>query len=515
MIWNIVKKEFYNNLLTANFIIGFILCLLLIPFTVYTGVKTYENRVSQYQKDLKRAAEVFEKTQVYGQLKPLCIQPVTPLSIFCKGITEQIGNNVQIRIDEKSTFAEDITTMHENPFLNSFMSLDFVNILCIILSLLGMFFSYNLFSNEKEKGTLKLFFSNSVSRSIFFTGKITGIYITIIPVLFICYIIVLLIIQFSPLVKLSENDYLRICVMFIFSIVYFSFFVCLGGYISSKTSSSARSLIINLFVWCFILFLLPNIISYAGKNFVKIPDYNAIKVNMSEIDQEFWERSNELQKKVKKEDLKSTGWNMCADWIFGPLQLYFTPRPTMQYERRLHELTAPTVLDYADKKWPLQESYLKDLYHQQRIIKYLSCLSPSEIFKHITASVCKTDMNAHIDFMEKTRIYRDQFFQYYKDKKIFSSFKYFSAQDENTFPENWEQANEMYNTWRIKANPGSTFDLTSFGYLDTSDIPKFNYKSQNIINGLANQVILLGVILFLCIILLWVTYISFLNYDVR
>lgn len=34
MIWLIAKKDFLLNLLSVRFIIGFVLCLLVIPFTV-------------------------------------------------------------------------------------------------------------------------------------------------------------------------------------------------------------------------------------------------------------------------------------------------------------------------------------------------------------------------------------------------------------------------------------------------------------------------------------------------
>ena len=35
MIWKIAQKEFLLNLVSARFIIGFLLCLFLIPFTVF------------------------------------------------------------------------------------------------------------------------------------------------------------------------------------------------------------------------------------------------------------------------------------------------------------------------------------------------------------------------------------------------------------------------------------------------------------------------------------------------
>lgn len=515
MIWHIAKKEFINNIYTVTFTIGFILCIFLIPYTVYTGVKAYESRVEKFQNASKETNEAWNKVQVYGQLRPTVMQPPTPLSIFCKGISEQVGNRVTITNNQKATFAQGINTMFENPFLNSFLRLDFVNILAIVLSLLGLFFSYNLFSSEKETGMLRLSLSNSLSRATFFTGKVTGLFLTLLPILVVCYLIVLVIIQISPMVQLSGNDYLRLAILFILSLVYFSFFVFLGSFISSRVKSSAASLIINLFAWSLLLFLIPSTMSYLGKNIVKTEDYTAVEVGMNQIEQEFWNEYKDIQKKVSNEGYSGNAWNVCAGWNYGPMMLCFTPDSVMMYERRCHELTAFTVLEYSGEKWRLQETYLENLYRQERAIKYLSCISPSEIFKYVAATLCKTDMKTHNDFMQQTDKYRDRFFKYFKDNNIFGSYSYFSPQPENTFPKDWNEADEMYKNWKNNANPESTFDLSSLGYQDTNNIPRFEYKEWNIAGGLQYQLYLLVTIVLLCILLYWFTYVSFIRYDVR
>jgi len=41
MIWKIAKKEFLLNLISARFVIGFLLCLFLIPFTLTVNIDEY------------------------------------------------------------------------------------------------------------------------------------------------------------------------------------------------------------------------------------------------------------------------------------------------------------------------------------------------------------------------------------------------------------------------------------------------------------------------------------------
>jgi ABC-type transport system involved in multi-copper enzyme maturation permease subunit len=511
MIWHIVKKDFLDNFTSPRFIVGFLLCLLLVPYTVYTGTMVYKSRVENYQREIRQADEVFTKAQVYLQIQPIAVFKPSPLSIFCKGITEQVGSRANLNRNEVPTFATGITTMYENQFLNRFVSLDFINILAILLSLLGVFLSYDIFSREKEDGTLKLLLSNQVKRSDFFLGKAGGILLTFIPLLIVCYILVFIILWISPFVGLSADDYARILLLFLFSLIYLSFFIFLGSYISSKARNSSKSLIINLFIWCFLVFLLPNSMSYLGKNLIKSDNYNNVRLNTIDLDMEYWKKNSELQKQVQNETkLLSRGWNVCVNGM-----ICFTPLDVMKFERRLHELSDPLLLDYSTKKWHLQEQYLSRLYRQQKIIKYLSCMSPSEIFKYVTASLCRSDMESHLNFMDQARNYREQFFNYYRENNLFSSYNYFTPHKESEIPKTWEEAQTQYQNWKLTAKPQSTFDLSSLGYISTTGLPRFSYIKKGIINGLSDQLWIFTGLIAICLLLVWVTYRSFINYDVR
>ena len=518
MIWHIAKKDFLDNFTSARFVAGFLLCLFLVPYTVYTGTRIYESRVDKYQRDAKEADEVFTKAQVYAQIQPIAVIQPSPLTIFSKGISEQVGSRANLSNSEIPTFATGITTMYENQFLNRFISLDFVNILAIILSLLGVFLSYDIFSREKENGTLKLLLSNQVKRSDLFLGKVSGIILTFIPLLLVCYMLVFIILWISPSVSLSADDYIRILLLFVLSLLYLSFFIFLGCYISSKTRASSSSLIINLFIWCFFLFLLPNAMSYLGKNLVKSENYSIVKLNMGDSEIEFWKKLRDVYFQVEDETgMHSHNCNLCLGFnngVMGPMML-FTPLNHMNFQRIINERATPLILELAEKNWHLQEDYLRRLYLQQKMIKYLSCTSPSEIFKYMSASLCKSDMESHVDFMDQARNYREQFINYYKENKIYSSYGYFTPHKESDIPKTQEEAEKMQTEWRLKAKPESTFDVSSFGYISTAGLPRFSYNGRGIIDGLSDQLWIFASLIAACVLLIWITFSSFINYDVR
>jgi ABC-type transport system involved in multi-copper enzyme maturation permease subunit len=517
MIWLIAKKEFRNNIITPGFMIGLLLCLVLIPYTVYMGIKTYENRLAQYENDLKAAESVYNESQIFKQVNPLIVKPVSPLSIFSNGISEQTGSKVRLDNKQKPTFSSDIVSLNENPFLVGFMSLDFVTALAILLSLLGILFSYDILSQEKENGTLKLALSNSMSRSVFYFGKITGIFLTLLPIIIICFLLVFILVQLSPSVRFSMNDYGRIGMLILMSLVYFTFFIFLGGFISSRTKSSTNSIIINLFIWCFFMFLLPNAAINLGKNITEAQDYKQLEYNTWQIDKEFWDiQSKEIENTLQKENFNLTGYGSAAGWDWdGSFMILFTPRPSMEYERRKKELMNPILMDNSDKKWAIQSDYLQQLYRQENIVSYLSCLSPSEIFKQVAGSLCKTGMESEIHFMDQVRQFQDVFYGYFFQNKIYSSYAYFTPQKESDFPENWEESMKYYTTWKESAKPESAFDFKSFGYIDTSGLPTFSYIQPTLGKDLINRIYLLAGILTACMLLFWLSFISFLRYDIR
>ncbi|MDR2775364.1 MAG: ABC transporter permease subunit [Tannerella sp.] len=519
MIWHIAKKEFRNNIVTPGFIVGLLLCLALIPYTVYTGIQTYTNRLAQYGADVKKAAEIYEAAPTLHSVKPILVKPVSPLSIFSKGIMEQTGSKIGLDRKEKPVFSTDIVSLNENPFMSASMSLDFATALAILLSLLGILFSHDMLSCEKEQGTLKLALSNPVSRSTFFLGKITGIFLTLIPVIVICFLVILLIIQLSPAVRFSTGDYGRILVLLLMSLIYFGFFVFLGGFISSRTKSSTTSIILNLFIWCFLLFLLPNAASYLGKNITPADDYKQMKHNIGEIDNHWHNvQSKEVEETLKNENLQGGYYMFCmgGDWD-GQHTIYFTPRSVMEYERRKKELANPIILDNCAKKWAIQSDYLQQIYRQEKTMRYLSCLSPAGIFKHVAASLCRTGVDSEVQFMNQARQFQDTFFGYYVQNRIFSSYAYFTSQDEHTFPNDMDEANRQSDEFtKSIPNVNSFTDYyNALNKIDTGSLPRFAYAEPTLGNDLYEQLYLIAGILVVCILLFWLSYMSFIKYDVR
>lgn len=531
MVLTIALKEFYNNLVSARFVIGFLLCLFLIPFSLIISINDYENQVQSYSME-KKDAEGNNKVRVYSALRPEIVKHPEPMSIFCGGISFNVGCKVKVLLGEKPLLASGGREIRDNPFLNSYFSLDFISIIIIVMSLLALIFTYDASTKEKELGTLKLILSNSLSRSKLLIGKVIGVYFTLLPIILVCYIISIFIILFSHTIAFSQAEWIRVDLLFLMSILFFSLFIFIGLFVSTRIPSSITSIIVCLFLWIVFIFIIPNSALYIAQSFIKVGSQENLNNSLQELDNEYEEKCS-VHKELLKEPDWWNRWNM-NDGDDGYMEMSGASRSLFEYYRSLKEYTEPLRIDYADKKWILQKAYLDKLDEQRTFAETISLLSPSELFRLVASTLCHTDVNAHYRFLDRTRIYREEFISYLRDRNIFSSFQYFSPQP----PETYMTADEIIKVrsggrfiskdefvmWANSHNgdysplakvdiPGTNF--RTYPFLSLSDLPQFIWESESIAGDLKEAFTKISVMILLGIILFYVSFISFIRYDVR
>jgi hypothetical protein len=206
----------------------------------------------------------------------------------------------------------------------------------------------------------------------------------------------------------------------------------------------------------------------------------------------------------------------------------------MERYRKQHEFTEPLRVDYADKKWLLQKAYLEDLNEQRILAERISLVSPSEVFCLVCASLCRTDVASHYRFMNRVRRYREQFIDFYKERKIFSSFLYFTPQPPETFLtadeivrirtggefKTFDEFREWLKTHTVTFVPLRKVEIpgTIFGeypYLNLSDVPVFQWQDSNVLFDLKQAFMKVAALIIVSIILFYLSFLSFLRYDVR
>lgn len=509
MIWLIAKKDFLLNLLSVRFIIGFILCLLVIPFTVIVSVDNYQNQVRVYKIEQAQADKELKECQVWSYVRPTVVREPQPLSIFSTGIMNNIGNKVTILFNDYPLFPEGHTTTRDNPLLNAFFSIDFVRVVAILISLLALVFAYDAITREREDGTMKLTFTGQVSRISFLAGKLLGLLLTLLPILLFCYILACLIILLNLDISFSGSDWGGLLLLFLTSVIYMLVFLLLGMFISSRVTHSSSSIIISLLCWIWFLFLMPNIATYLAQSISKAPLYDNVQAAMSEYDKEFKKEKNEQWMRLSRE-IGFSGWYNCTLNRDGGIMLAGGVRETPLFHLSLQAWETPVMFSNADKKWTLQRDYLDGLTKQQRLQQAIAWLSPAELFNQSTDALCHTNVNSFLKYMESIRNYRENVITYFKDHKLFESTLYFTGQKLEDFPLKAEVDSGDEGAQKKVSRYNSEFP-----FIDTSGVPRYVSQQQTLGAALNDALGRLAALLGIAIVLLIGTILSFMKYDVR
>ena len=535
MILSIAFKEFYNNLVSARFTIGFLLCLLLIPFTMIVSINDYSSQVRAYDMENKQADENTKQVRVYSALRPEIVRPPEPLSIFSRGVSYQVGNRVKIQFGELPLLAGGRSSVRENPLLNAFFSLDFSTVIAIIMSLLALLFTYDSCTGEREQGTLRLVFVGSIRRSTVLLGKVIGIFLTLVPIILFCYAMSALIILFHPAVSFSFAEWIRIGLMFLLSLLFLALFMALGLFVSSRVRLSSTSIIVCLFLWVAFMFVVPNAAVYTVKSFIKTGSQENLRSTLDEVNGDYEKKYSELSESVREKIQPDwfMHWNMNS-FGDGYLELTGSSRSLFLFYLELQKQAEPLRIEYADRKWPVQKTYLDKLDRQRKYAELLGLLSPSGIFRQAVSSLCRTDVPAHYRFLNIVREYREELIQFFRDKKIFESYEYFTRQDPSTFMTADEivrtrtggqfQTLQEYGAWANEHNgdfsplwkvdiPGT--NLWQYKPLDLSNVPQFHWAPSSVMGDLKQSIFKLAILALGCIILFYLSFVSFARYDVR
>lgn len=513
MIGLIAKKDFLLNLLSVRFMIGFVLCLLIIPFTIVVGMDGYLNQMRIYKIDQAASETGMNQLQAYSFLRPQVVSEPQVLSIFSNGISNNVGNKVKVNLGEIPLFPEGHASSRDNPLLNAFFSIDFATVIAIVISLLALVFAYDTITREREDGTMKLAFTGQVSRISFLFGKLLGLLLTLLPILLFCYLLACLILVLNPDIRLTATDWGGVMLLFLTSVVYMLVFALLGMFISALTSHSSSAIIVSLLCWISFVFLVPNMSVYLSQSIVRMPLYDNVQLAMSAYDDAFRkERNVKEQQLLDRLGMKGIShWNHYGGMDGGRL-ISGGAHETVAFYKEFNTWQEPTRIAYADKKWALQKDYLDQLIRQHHVQQWISWISPSELFGQAAEALCQTHVDAFLSYMDSQRKYRETIIRYLTNRDLFASARYITDQREETYPTQQEIEDFQAGRGGRSAEPKSEYFLPA---IDTQDIPRYVPQQPTVGSAFGAALGRLTALLGLVVALLLGTIGVFMKYDVR
>ena len=360
MFRTIVRKEILENIFGLKFHVVMLFSSLLIIFSVYTGIESYQGRLKEYNIALKRHEYTLRNHPSWPILASMGYnidKPPSTLSVIAEGLEGVLGRTA--KIDAMSPVKLEESKYSDNPILAIFGSFDLMFVVRTILSLFAILFSYDAISGERERGTLKLTLANSVPRDTIILGKAVGLFFCLVVPLIIPLLIGMLMIVLSPNVAMSSEIWARLLGIMLVFLLYLACFFALGLLVSACTHRASASFMILLFVWIVSVFVVPR---------ASVIVASRVAPAMS------------LQELHSRKDA-----NM-QDMMDG-----------LRYEEMM------------SKNEKLDAEYTRQIQRQVSLATNLSRISPAACMTYIVLSLADTGIIRHERFLAAAKSYKPQF----------------------------------------------------------------------------------------------------------
>ena len=450
MLLTLIRRELLDNLMTFRFAAAVLIMLLLVVANTAVLIKDYERRLAAYNTALKTHHQQLRERKTYSGGKLDVARPPNPLSIFNVGLDKQLESETWISHSYVPTLWDADMLGTTNPLLNLFSSIDIVFIFEIVLSLIALIFAYDALAGERERGTLRLVLTHSVSRGQILLAKYISAMTCLLVPLLMSLLLAMILLMTSVTISLSLGDFLRIGGIIFSSISYLSVFYLIGMLISAATTRTGTALMLAMFVWGFSVLVYPNVViaaiappqtSQAGM----VSTFNQIKQIWEELDRE---RKHFLANDPVPGEAPSFGMvrsGFAYEYFYEDasvlyyhygagahvLELNEESEPQVPHAQDYYRFLVPRSVDAAERTWLVRKTALDTVFVQPAIVdRVLLRFSPVGMYDAATQAWAGTDLSGLRDFFEAARKYRRTVIDYYYDKNAFGSRQWFSADKE-------------------------------------------------------------------------------------
>lgn len=269
MIGIIAKKEIVRNLYSYKFAVVILLTTGLIFTSIFLMYRDYLLRLENYSTLRPQPSEAT------ALVKP------TPLAIYAKGLEEHLCRSYQITFGGQINVGSGQQTA--NTLFRLFTTPDLLYVVKVIMALCALLFAFDMISGDKERGTLRMSLAHSVTRPQIVMGKWLGGFASLIVPFIIACTAATLLVTSSPQVQLSGDEWGRVGIFLLSSVLYIAIFFSLGLLVSALVYRASSSLVICLCVWALLVFVIPNLGNTIARQLVAVPSVQQLEVRRQHI----------------------------------------------------------------------------------------------------------------------------------------------------------------------------------------------------------------------------------------
>lgn len=378
----IVKKELLENILSYRFTLFGLIALILIPTGMYVNQMDYAKRVRDYEEQVRLAAESVSSLKIQdvmaGTVAIKGFRRPAPLSVYTRGLEGALPLYYEFTQDG---FQPGESLSGEESILSVQGKVDFVFLVQMVLSLIGLLFASDVIAGEKEAGTLRAMLSNRLPRDAVLTGKVVGGYVALWVPFSVAFLTALLLLILSGAPVFGGDTPARILIVFLAASAFLLAYFTLGTMISTSSAKTRTALVTILLVWAFFQLLIP-----------RVSDMLAGLVHPVRTETQVSLERSLLAGSLALETARELGRQY--DLIFGS-----APRGTADNlespERKKWDAVKAEIEERGKEQRARQLGAIDETYRQQKrrrqnLAVGLSIVSPSAAFARFVSDVCGT-----------------------------------------------------------------------------------------------------------------------------
>jgi len=472
----IVSKELREILSSAKFVVTFTVCSVLIVLAFFLGARGYHVGRAQYD-----AAVAEDRRQLEGQtdwldVSPSIFLPPQPLSYLVPGVSNDIGRTIEVQ--GRGSLRSEGSRFGEEPLLAVFRFVDLEFTFQVVLSLLAILFAFDSVCGERERGTLRLTFSQAVPRATYILGKIVGALLALTVPLLIPLAAggLLLVIMRVPM---AGEDWLLLGLVVLSGMLYIGAILGLSVLVSALTRRSSTAFVFLLCLWVVGVLVVPRASVLVAARSVEVPSMDQLLSQRSRLWAQLW---REDQKEIG--DFLKNGFDSDDG----------APRPDLAaaFNSKFDELADERQAKLGALDARLAEERRNRQLQQQRLALGLARMSPASVFSLASSHLARTSLDLPQHFLGQVEAYQERFAAFQKEKT----------------------GRSAGGGIRMIVKSGDE-DEDEPGPIDPADLPAFDWKPPAAKRAIQAGMFDLSLLALFNLLFFVGAFVAFLRYDVR
>ncbi|MFC1714196.1 ABC transporter permease subunit [Candidatus Poribacteria bacterium] len=296
MIWTVMRKEIVHHIATTRVFVFFAVSTTLFVINAINFVGDYKSKLATYNEQQPDGSASRSTIGTSAIAKP------NSLEFLVEGNSHMRPRYIRINLD--GTLMSGVRSPYENFKLPNVRRIDWSFIIQTIYALFCVVLVFDAISGERERDTLRLMMSNSISRAQILLGKYLAALVVILVVFLIGGLLSLAVISLISVRALDVGGVAPFILYTILSVFYVSLFINMSLLLSTLTRTSVTALISLLFMVIVLVFVVPNLAGVVAGKLVNAPSDYETRKQHNAVGTEYVNEARNLRERIHNGELK-------------------------------------------------------------------------------------------------------------------------------------------------------------------------------------------------------------------